>query len=438
MSRGVGKAFVALSRNAIQAPQRQGTIEGKTMRRAWSLFAVCTLALGWTLASAHAEKAYGPGVTDSEIKLGANAPYSGPASIYASFPRTMLAYFAMLNEKGGINGRQINLVTRDDAYSPPKTVEVIRSLVESDNVLAIMAPFGTPTNAAIQKYLNANGVPQLLVQSGGTRWNDSKQFPWTTPYSPTYVNETKIIARYFLQNKADAKIGILLQADDIGKDFLLGLKEGLGAKSDSMIVKEASYQSTEPTIDSQIVNLKASGADTVVIAAQNKFASMAIRKIHELGWKPLIFLGSTANSISGVLVPAGLEASTGVLTTTSYKTPNDPTWTKDKGMIDYLAFMTKYMPGQDPNDVIAVTGYTTAQLGAIILERCGNNLTRENVLKQATNLKGIELPMLLPGMSIQTRPEDYAAITERQFARFDGATWVLFGKVLGAGPGAKD
>jgi branched-chain amino acid transport system substrate-binding protein len=403
------------------------------MRRAMSTFAISTLALVWSLAPASAGKVYGPGVSDSEIKLGANAPYSGPASIYASFPRTMLAYFAMLNEKGGINGRQINLLTRDDGYSPPKTVEVTRSLVENDKVLAMMAPFGTPTNAAIQKYLNSNGVPQLLVQSGGTRWNDPKQFPWTTPYSPTYVNESRIIARYILQNKANARIGVLLQADDIGKDFLLGLKEGLDAKADVMIVKEATYQSTEPTIDSQIVNLKASGADTVLIAAQNKFASMAIRKIHELGWKPLIFLGSTANSISGVLVPAGLEASTGVLTTTSYKTPNDPTWTNDKGMIDYLAFVAKYLPGMDPNDVIAVTGYTTAQLGAIILQRCGDDLTRENVLKQATNLKGVELPMLLPGISIQTTPEDYAAITERQFARFDGKTWVLFGSILGAG-----
>jgi ABC-type branched-subunit amino acid transport system substrate-binding protein len=405
------------------------------MRRTLFTFAAAALALACSLASAVAQKAYGPGVSDTEIKLGANAPYSGPASIYASFPRTMLAYFTMLNEKGGINGRQVNLLTRDDAYSPPKTVEVTRALIENDNVLAIMAPFGTPTNAAIQKYLNAAKVPHLLVQSGGTRWNDPKQFPWTTPYSPTYVNESRIIARYILQNKADAKIGVLMQADDIGKDFLIGLKEGLGAKADKMIVKEAPYQSTEPTIDSQIVNLKASGADTLLIAAQNKFASMAIRKIHELGWKPLIFLGSTANSISGVLVPAGLEASTGVLTTTSYKTPNDPTWSNDKGMTDYLAFVAKYMPGMDPNDIIAVTGYTTAQLGAIILQRCGSDLTRENVLKQATNLKGVELPMLLPGISIQTTPEDYAAITERQFARFDGKTWALFGSILGAGSG---
>ena len=408
------------------------------MRGTLSTLAACTLVLGCSLGPASAGNAYGPGVTDSDIKLGANAPYSGPASIYASFPRTMLAYFAMLNEKGGVNGRRINFLTRDDAYSPPKTVEVTRSLVENDNVLAILAPFGTPTNAAIQKYLNTNGVPQLLVQSGGTRWNDPKQFPWTTPYSPTYVNESKIIAHYLLQTKADAKIGILLQADDIGKDFVSGLKDGLGAKAGSMIVKEAAYQSTEPTIDSQIVSLKAAGADTVLIAAQNKFASMAIRKIFELGWKPLIFLGSTANSISGVLAPAGLEASTGVLTTSSYKTPNDPAWAGDKGVTDYLAFMSKYLPDQDPNDVIAVTGYSTAQLGAIILQRCGNDLTRENVLKQATNLKGVELPMLLPGISIQTTPEDYAAITERQFARFDGKTWVRFGAITGAGPGGKE
>lgn len=402
--------------------------------RIW-LTVVSTTALlfGSMPTIASAQKAYGPGVDDREIKLGANAPYSGPASAYASFPRTMIAYFTLLNEKGGINGRKIDLITRDDAYSPPKTVEVIRSLVESDRVLAILAPFGTPTNAAIQKYLNTAGVPQLLVQSGGTRWSDPKQYPWTTPYSPTYLNEGRIIARYILKNTPDSKIGILAQADDIGKDFTSGLKEGLGSKTEKMVVKETTYQSTEPTIDSQIVSLKSAGADTVFLAAQNKFASMAIRKIAELGWKPVIFLGSTANSISGVLAPAGLEASTGILTTTSYKTPGDPTWANDPGMKDYLAFMAKYNPSQDPNDVIAVTGYSTAQLGAIILERCGDTLTRENVIKQATNLKGVQLPMLLPGITIQTTPNDYAAITERQFARFDGQTWVLFGNVLGAG-----
>lgn len=391
--------------------------------------AACGLLL---IGVSGAVQAQTPGASDREIKIGANAPYSGPASAYSSFPRTMLGYFASLNARGGINGRQINFITRDDAYSPPKTIEVIRALVEDDNVLAIVGPFGTPTNAAIQKYLNAAKIPHLLVQSGGTRWNDPKQFPWTTPYSPTYVNESRIVARYILQNKPDAKIGILAQADDIGKDFIAGLKEGLGAKADRMIAREATYQSIDPTIDSQIVNLKASGADTILIAAQNKFASMAIRKISELGWRPLIFLGSTANSISGVLMPAGLEASTGILTTTSYKTPGDPAWAKDKGMTDYLAFMARYVPGQDPNDVIAVTAYTTAQLGAIILDRCGNDLTRDNVIKQATNLKGIELPMLLPGITIQTTPQDYAAITERQFARFDGKTWVLFGDILGA------
>ena len=404
------------------------------MARAWSLFAASVLIAGSTLMSAKAENLYGPGVTDKEIKLGTNAPYSGPASIYSIFPRTMLGYFAKLNEAGGINGRLINLLTRDDAYSPPKTVEVIRSLVENDDVLAIMSPFGTPTNAAIQKYLNAKNVPQLLVQSGGTRWNDPKQFRWTTPYSPTYVNESAIIARYILKNKPDAKIGILFQADDIGKDFIAGLREGLGDRSNAMIVKEASYQVTEPTIDSQIVTLKASGADTILIASTNKFASMAIRKVHELGWKPMTFLGSGANSVAGVLVPAGIEASVGVLTTTSYKTPNDPTWSEDRGMKDYLAFMAKYLPGQDPNDVIAVTAYSTAQLGALILERCGNNLTRENLLKQATNMKGVSLPMLLPGITIQSTADDYAAITQRQFARFDGKTWALFGDIIGAVP----
>lgn len=399
--------------------------------RGGKLALAAAILLGCSVSVLAADKAYGPGASDKEIKLGANAPYSGPASVYASFPKTMLAYFAMINEKGGINGRQVNLLTRDDAYSPPKTAEVIRALVEGDGVLAILGPFGTPTNAAIQKYLNTSNVPHLLVQSGGTRWNDPKQFPWTTPYSPTYVNESRIIAKYIQQTKPDAKVGILMQADDIGKDFLTGLKEGFGDKAATMIVKEALYQVTEPTIDSQIVNLKAAGADTLMIAAQNKFASMAIRKIAELGWKPLIFLGSTANSVSGVLEPAGLEASTGILTTTSYKTPNDPKWTNDKGMIAYLEFMKKYLPSQDPNDVIAVTAYSTAQLGAFILDRCGDNLTRENLLKQATTLKGVELPMLLPGITVQNTPDDYAAITQRQFAKFDGKTWVLFGDILG-------
>lgn len=387
--------------------------------------------LGMALSANAAEKSYGPGVTDTEIKLGANAPYSGPASPYASFTRTMLAYFAMLNEKGGVNGRKINFLTRDDAYSPPKTAEVVRQLVEGDAVLAIMAPFGTPTNAAIQKYLNTSKVPQLLVQSGGTRWNNPKEYPWTTPYTPTYYNESQIIVRYLLKNKPNAKIALFLQSDDIGKDFQLGMRDGLGAKADTMIVKETSYQVTDATVDAQIVTMKAAGADTVLVAAQNKFASMAIRKMHEMGWKPLVILGSSANSVAGVLVPAGLDAATGILTTTSYKTPNDPTWASDKGLIDYLAFVAKYMPSQDPNDIIAVTGYTTAQLAAIILERSGDNLTRENVLKQATNLKGIGLPMLLPGITVQTDPRDYAAITERQFARFDGKTWVLFGDIVG-------
>ena len=397
-----------------------------------------SVALGLCSSSVNAQKSYGPGVTDTEIKLGQNAPYSGPASLYASFPRTMLAYFAVINDAGGINKRKINLLTRDDAYSPPKTVEVIRAMVEEDQVLAIMSPFGTPTNAAIQKYLNTQKVPQLLVQSGGARWNDPKQYPWTTPYSPSYLSEGKGIAIYLQQTKPAAKVGVFLQSDDIGKDFLLGLKEGFGAKADAAIVKEVSYQVTDSTVDSQIVSLQAAGADTIMIAAQNKFAAMAIRKMHEMGWKPLIILGSTANSVAGVLVPAGLDAATGVLTTTSYKTPNDPTWAKDKGMIDYLAFMKKNMPAQDSNDVIAVTAYTTAQLAAIMIERCGDNLTRDNLLKQAVNLQGVELPMLLPGISIRTNPADYAAIVQRQFARFNGTTWELFGGILSAEAPAKN
>lgn len=387
--------------------------------------------------AAHAQKAYGPGVTDTEIKLGANAPYSGPASVYSSFPKTMLGYFAMINEKGGVKGRKINFLTRDDAYSPPKTLEVVRALVESDQVLAIAAPFGTPTNAAIQKYLNTAAVPQLLVQSGGTRWNDPKQFPWTTPYTPTYVNEGRIIARYILKTAPNAKVGLFLQSDDIGKDFALGMKQGFGAKADAMIVKEASYQVTDTTVDTQILGLRAAGVDTLLIAAQNKFATMAVRKIHELGWKPTIVLGSASNSIAGVLAPAGLEAAVGVLTTTSYKAPSDPTWANDAGMKGYLEFMKKYVPGQEPDDVIAVTAYTTAQLMVAILEKCGDNLTRENLLKQAISTKGLTFPMLLPGIAVQSTPEDYSVIVQRQLAKFDGKTWVLFGDVIGLEGDAK-
>jgi ABC-type branched-subunit amino acid transport system substrate-binding protein len=379
---------------------------------------------------AFAQKKYDAGVTDTEIKIGQNAPFSGPASSYSILSRVQSAYLKAINDRGGINGRKITLLSRDDAYSPSKTLEVIRQLVEDDQVLAIVSPFGTPTNAAIQKYLNIRKVPQLLVQSGASRWNSPKSFPWTTPYSPFYDTEGENFANYILKNKPSAKIAVLYQADDIGRDYLKGLREGLGEKAAAMIVKEASYQTTDPTIDSQILILKASGADVVFLAAQNKFTAQAIRRIHELGWKPQLLLTSIANSVSGVLVPAGLEASTGAITTTIYKVPDDPAWADDKGMKDYLSFMREHLAGSNPNDITAITGYAAIEIAVEILRRCGDDLTRANVLKQATNLKGLKVSMLINGITIQTTPENYAAVEQTRFAKFDGKNWVLFGDLV--------
>jgi branched-chain amino acid transport system substrate-binding protein len=381
--------------------------------------------------NALAQKKYDAGASDTEIKIGQNAPFSGPASSYSILSKVQAAYVKAVNDRGGINGRKITLLSRDDGYSPPKSVEVIRQLVEDDQVLAIVSPFGTPTNAAMQKYLNGNHVPQLLVQSGASRWNSPKDFPWTTPYSPFYDTEGEIFASYLLQNRPDAKIAVLYQADDIGRDYLKGLRAGLGDKAATMIVKEANYQTTDPTIDSQIVTLKDSGADVVLLAAQNKFTAQAIRKIYELGWKPQLLLTSIANSVAGVLVPAGLEASTGAITTTIYKVPDDPTWADDKGMKDYLAFMKENLPGSSPNDITAITGYNAIEIAVEILKRCGDDLTRDNVLKQATNLKGLKVSMLINGITIQTTPENYAAIEQTRFAKFDGKSWVLFGDLVG-------
>lgn len=400
------------------------------VKRSASYAAVGLLVL---LASGNAlaQKKYDAGASDTEIKIGQNAPFSGPASSYSILSKVQTAYIKAVNDRGGINGRKITLLSRDDAYSPPKSVEVIRQLVEDDQVLAIVSPFGTPTNAAMQKYLNGNHVPQLLVQSGASRWNAPKDFPWTTPYSPFYDTEGEIFASYLLQNKPDAKIAVLYQADDIGRDYLKGLRAGLGDKAATMIVKEANYQATDPTIDSQIVTLKDSGADVVLLAAQNKFTAQAIRKINELGWKPQLLLTSIANSVAGVLAPAGLEASTGAITTTIYKVPDDPTWADDKGMKDYLAFMKENLPGSSPNDITAITGYNAIEIAVEILKRCGDDLTRDNVLKQATNLKGLKVSMLINGITIQTTPENYAAIEQTRFAKFDGKSWVLFGELVG-------
>ncbi len=398
--------------------------------------ATCLTGLAAVLAvlalaePAAAQKNYGPGVTDTEIKIGQTMPYSGPASSYGTIGKAEAAYFAMINEKGGINGRKINLISLDDGYSPPKTVEQTRRLVEQEKVLLDFSPLGTPTNSAIQKYLNQQQVPQLLVATGATKWGDPQHFHWTMGWQPTYQTEGRIYARYLLQNKPDAKIGILFQNDDYGKDYVKGLKDGLGDKASKMIVMEVSYETSDPTIDSQIVSLQGSGANVFYDVTIPKFAAQAIRKAHEIGWKPLHLLNSVSNSVGSVLTPAGLEASKDIITVQYEKDPSDPTWKNDPALKDWLAWMDKYLPDGDKNDVFNVFGYNEAATLVQILKQCGDDLSRENVMRQAASLKDFAPPMLLPGIKINTSPTDYFPIKQEQLARFNGKIWELFGEVL--------
>ncbi len=399
------------------------------MRNTAIALVAAMLALG-TVGAAAAEKHYGPGVSDSEIKIGQTMPYSGPASSYGTQGKAEAAYFAMLNAQGGVNGRKIELISLDDGYSPPKTLEQTRRLVEQENVLADIGALGTPTNSAIHKYLNGKGVPHLLVSTGASKWNDRGHFPWTTPFYPAYETEAEIYGKYLVKNKPDAKIAVLFQNDDFGKDYVRGLKKGLGDKAATMIVKEVSYETTDPTIDSQIVSLQASGADTFVNIAIPKFAAQGIRKVYDIGWKPLHIIGSIASSIGAVLEPAGLEKSVGLITAVAWKTPGDPTWNDDKGMQDYLAFLKQWYPEANPADAGNAVGYTMAQLTTLILKNCGDDLTRENLLKQATNLKDVELPLLLPGIKVTFTPDNVAGFHQLRTQRFDGKSWVLFGDVI--------
>ena len=377
-----------------------------------------------------ADKKYGPGVTDTEIKLGQTMPYSGPASAYGTQGKTEAAYIKMINEQGGVNGRKIDLISLDDGYSPPKTLEQTRKLVEEENVLADFNALGTPTNSAIQKYLAAKKVPHLLVSTGASKWNDPAHFPLTTPFYPSYAMEAQILAKYLLKSKPDAKIAVLYQNDDFGKDYVRGFKEGLGDKAASMIVKEVTYETTDPTIDSQIVTLQASGADTFFDVTIPKFAAQAIRKTYDIGWKPLHLLASVASSIGATLQPAGLDKSVGLITAVAWKTPGDPTWNDDKAMQDYLAFLKKWYPEANPADAGNAVGYTAAQIMVMILQHCGSDLTRENLMKQATNLKDVELPLLLPGIKVSYSPTNYAGFHQLRTQRFDGKRWVLFGDVI--------
>ncbi len=378
---------------------------------------------------AAAQKKYDTGASDTEIKVGQTMPYSGPASAYGTIGRAEAAYFQMINEQGGINGRKINLVTLDDGYSPPRTVEQIRRLVEQDQVLFIFQSLGTPSNTAIQKYLNAQKVPQLFVATGATKWGDPKNYPWTIGWQPSYHGESVIYAKYILQNKADAKIAVLYQNDDYGKDYLNSLRAGLGGRV-NLIVKEASYEVTDASIDSQIVSLQSTGADTLFILATPKFAAQAIRKTYDIGWKPLAFVNNVSSSVASVLQPAGFEKSVGLITSAYLKDPTDPQWQKEKSFKDWVEWMKKYYPQGDLADVFNVYGYSAAQTLVQVLKQCGDDLTRENLMRQAASIKDLELPLLLPGVKINTGPTDFYPIEQMQLGRFDGKRWVLFGDVL--------
>jgi branched-chain amino acid transport system substrate-binding protein len=385
-------------------------------------------------SAANAQKKYDPGATDTDIKVGNIMPYSGPASAYATIGKTEAAYFNKLNSEGGINGRKVNFISYDDAYSPPKMVEQARKLVESDEVLLIFNPLGTPGNTAIQKYMNAKKVPQLFVSTGAAKWNDPKNFPWTMGWQPSYQVEARIYAKYILQNYPGKTIGVLYQNDDFGKDYLIGLHDGLGDQAKKLIVVESSYETSSPTVDSQIVQIKGANPDIFVNIATPKFAAQAIKKAAELDWHPVQFLTNVSGSIGGVMKPAGYEASQGVLSTAYLKDPKDTEWKNDPAMTEWRAFMTKWYPEGDLDDAATVFGYGVAKGLEQVLRQCGDNLTRENLMKQAASLN-FEIGIYLPGTKIKTGPDDYAPIEQLQMMRFKGRKWELFGDVISSETG---
>src|SRR5437667_1954907 len=403
------------------------------MHKSW-LFAAALLAGAALAASpAAAQKKYDTGATDTEIKIGNTNPYSGPASAYGVIGKTITAYLNKINAEGGINGRKINFISYDDGYSPPKTVEQVRKLVESDEVLLLFQTLGTPPNSAIHKYMNSKKVPHLFVATGATKWGDPKNFPWTMGWQPTYQTEGHIYAKYVLKNVPNPKFGILYQNDDYGKDYVKGLKDGLGEAGRKLIVLEQSYEVTDPTIDSQIVNLKNSGANVFYNVTIPKFAVQAIKKSHDIGWKPLHLLNNVSASVDVVLKPAGLEASRDLITALYLKDPTDPQWKNDQGMKDWLAFMQKYYPEGNTKDAFNVYAYTVAQGLVHVLKQCGNDLSRESVMRHAASIKNLSLPLLLPGIKVNTGPTDFYPIEQEQLARFDGERWALFGEVYDAG-----
>ena len=381
-------------------------------------------------APAVAQKKYDAGASDKEIKVGNTNPYSGPASAYGVIGKSIAAYIKMTNEKGGVNGRQINWISYDDGYSPPKTVEMARKLVEQDQVLFLYQTLGTPSNTAIHKYMNTMKVPQLHVATGASKWNDPKNFFWTMGWQPNYQDEAKVYAKHILQTKPNAKIAILYQNDDYGKDYLKGFEDGLGPQNQKMIVAKASYEVSDPTVDSQILQLKASGADTFFNITTPKFAAQAIRAAYDSGWKPVQYLNNVSSSIGAVFTPAGLEKSAGLITTEYLKDATSQNWANDKSVQDFIAFMKKYYPDGDIADRSAIYGYTVAQALVQILKQCGDNLTRENVMKQAATMKGFRIDTLLPGITVTTGPNDYAPLQAVQLQRFNGKGFELFGQVI--------
>ena len=399
------------------------------MFKHWTASLALVGALTITAAVA-ADKQYGPGVTDTEIKIGQSAPYSGPASAYGMITKTQAAYIRMVNEHGGVNGRKITLLSLDDGYSPPKTLEQTRRLVEEEQVLGIFDTVGTAPNAAIQEYLNEKHVPHFAI-TGASRFNDPTRYPWTMGVIASYETEGSIYAKYILQSVKDAKIALLYQNDDLGRDYLKGLQESLGAQAQSAIVKAVSHETTDPTIDSQIIALKASGANVLVVASSPKFSAQVIRKIFELDWRPIFFLSITGNSVPSALVPAGLDKAVGIISASPVKDPGDPIWASDKGMQDYIAFMKTNFPERDPNDSLTSAGYSLAQGMVYILQQCGDNLTRDSVIYQATHMHNVELPLLLPGIKINTSPTNYRGYNQMQLVKFDGKRWVPFGEIIG-------
>ena len=394
------------------------------------LAAISAAALLLSAGSALAQKKYDTGASDTEIKIGNIEAYSGPASAYGIIGKTEEAYFKMINDQGGIKGRKINFISYDDGYSPPKTVEQTRKLIESDGVLFIFNPLGTPTQSAVHKYMNAKKIPQLFIASGSSKWDDAKNFPWTMGYQPSYRSEARIFAKYILATKPDAKVAVFYANDDFGKDYLLGLKDIFGDKASKLIIAEESYENSEPTIDSHIVKLKGTGADVFVNISTPKFAAQAIKKMHEIGWKPMHLMTDVSISIGAVMKPAGFDASEGVLSAGYLKDASDPQWKDDAGMKKFMAFVEKYMPGANISDANMVYGYSAAQTMVHVLEKCGDDLTRANIMKQAASIDKFVPDTLLPGIYVKTSASDFAPIEQLKMMKFSNGKWDLFGDVM--------